>query len=102
MAEITITTDNFEKEVLASDKKVVLDFWASWCEPCMMLSPVLEEVAKEKEDIVVGKVNVDEQPQLAAAFGIQSIPTLMLFQNGKHIDTAVGYRNKEQLLDFIG
>lgn len=102
MAEITITAANFEKEVLKTDKKVVLDFWATWCGPCMMLSPVLEEVAKEREDIIVGKVNVDEEPTLAAQFGIASIPTLMLFQNGRNIDTAIGYRTKEQLLDFIG
>ena len=102
MAEITITAANFEKEVLKADKKVVLDFWATWCGPCMMLSPVLEEVAKEREDIIVGKVNVDEEPTLAAQFGIASIPTLMLFQNGRNIDTTIGYRTKEQLLDFIG
>ncbi len=102
MAEITITAANFEKEVLGADKKVVLDFWATWCGPCMMLAPVLAEVAEERDDIIVGKVNVDEEPALAAQFGIASIPTLMLFQNGKNIDTAIGYRNKDQLLDFIG
>lgn len=102
MAEINITAANFEKEVLQSDKKVVLDFWATWCGPCMMLSPILAEIAEEYEDVVIGKVNVDEEPALAARFGIASIPTLMLFKDGKNIDTAIGYRNKDQVLDFIG
>ena len=102
MAEMIITAENFEKEVLGADKKVVLDFWASWCGPCMMIAPLLEEIANEYDNVIVGKVNVDEQPELALRFGIQSIPTLMLFQNGKNIDTAIGYRTKEQLLDFIG
>ena len=100
--EIKITAANFEKEVLASDNKVVLDFWATWCGPCMMIAPILEEIAAERDDIVVGKVNVDEEPQLAARFGIVSIPTLMLFEGGKQVDTVVGYRNKAQLEDFIG
>ncbi len=102
MAEIIITMENFEKEVLGADKKVVLDFWASWCGPCMMIAPALEEIAKECDNVIIGKVNVDEQPELATRFGIVSIPTLMLFQNGKNIDTAIGYRTKEQILDFIG
>ena len=102
MAEINITAANFEKVVLQSDKKVVLDFWATWCGPCMMLSPILAEIAEEYEDVVIGKVNVDEEPSLAARFGIASIPTLMLFKDGKNIDTAIGYRNKDQVLDFIG
>ncbi len=102
MAEMIITAENFEKEVLGADKKVVLDFWASWCGPCMMIAPSLEEIANEYDNVIVGKVNVDEQPELALRFGIQSIPTLMLFQNGKNIDTAIGYRTKEQILDFIG
>ncbi len=102
MAEITITAQNFEKEVLMANKKVVLDFWATWCGPCMMLAPVLEEIANECDNVVIGKVNVDEEPALAAQFGVASIPTLMLFQNGKNIDTIVGYRTKEQILDFMG
>jgi len=102
MAEINVTAANFEKVVLQSDKKVVLDFWATWCGPCMMLSPILAEIAEEYEDVVIGKVNVDEEPALAARFGIASIPTLMLFKDGKNIDTAIGYRNKDQVLDFIG
>ncbi|MBR5783150.1 MAG: thioredoxin [Clostridia bacterium] len=100
--EIVITAENFEKEVLQSDKKVVLDFWASWCGPCMMLAPVLEEISNERDDIIVGKVNVDEQPELSAQFGIVSIPTLMLFEKGAHKDTSVGYINKAQLEKFIG
>lgn len=100
--EIVITAENFETEVLKNDKKVVLDFWASWCGPCMMLAPVLEEIANERDDIVVGKVNVDEQGELAMQFGIVSIPTLMLFENGKQTDMSVGYKNKDQIEAFIG
>ncbi len=100
--EIVITNENFEKEVLQSDKKVVLDFWASWCGPCMMIAPILEEIANERDDIIIGKVNVDEQGALAAQFGIVSIPTLMLFEGGKQMDMSVGYKTKEQLEAFIG
>ena len=77
MAVVTITTENFAQEVLHSDKPVLLDFWASWCGPCRMLSPVVDEVAEERTDVKVGKVNVDEQPDLAAQFGVMSIPTLL-------------------------
>ena len=79
MAVVTITTENFAQEVLHSDKPVLLDFWASWCGPCRMLSPIVDEVAEERSDIKVGKVNVDEQPDLAAQFGVMSIPTLLIF-----------------------
>ena len=80
MAVVTITKENFEQEVLQSAKPVLLDFWASWCGPCRMLSPVVDEVAEERTDVKVGKVNVDEQPELASAFAVQSIPTLVIIQ----------------------
>ena len=83
MAVVTITKENFEQEVLQSAKPVLLDFWASWCGPCRMLSPVVDEVAEERTDVKVGKVNVDEQPELAGEFGVMSIPTLLVFEQGK-------------------
>ena len=89
MAVITITKENFETEVLKSAQPVLLDFWAAWCGPCRMLSPVVDEVAEERTDVKVGKVNVDEQPELAAEFGVMSIPTLLLFENGKLVRQAV-------------
>ena len=102
MAEITITKDNFEEEVLKSAQPVLVDFWASWCGPCKMLSPVISELADEYEGKVkVGKVNVDEQPELAAAFHVASIPTVVLFKDGEIADTSVGYRPKQQLEEMI-
>ena len=99
--EITITKDNFKEEVIGSKKPVLVDFWATWCGPCRMQAPVLEELAAERGDIVIGKVNVDEEPELANAFQIDSIPTLVLFQGGKAVRAAVGYRTKEQLIGMI-
>ncbi len=98
MAEITITKENFKSEVLESTVPVIVDFWASWCGPCQMIAPSIEEIAKEHSDKVkVGKVNVDDEQELAIEFGIASIPTILLFENGQVVKKSVGYRTKEQL-----
>ena len=102
MAVVTITKENFEQEVLQSTKPVLLDFWASWCGPCRMLSPVVDEVAEERTDVKVGKVNVDEQPELAGEFGVMSIPTLLVFEQGKLVRQAVGARPKASVLALLG
>ena len=102
MAVITITKENFEAEVLKSAQPVLLDFWAAWCGPCRMLSPIVDEVAEERTDVKVGKVNVDEQPDLAAEFGVMSIPTLLLFENGKLVRQDVGARPKSGVLELLG
>ena len=98
MAEIQLTDQNFEQEVLHADMPVLVDFWASWCGPCQMLAPVIAEIAEEYAGKVkVGKVNVDEQPNLANRYGIASIPTVMLFKNGEVVNTSLGYRPKNDL-----
>ena len=102
MAVVTITKENFEQEVLQSAKPVLLDFWDSWCGPCRMLSPVVDEVAEERTDVKVGKVNVDEQPELAGQFGVMSIPTLLVFEQGKLVRQAVGARPKASVLELLG
>lgn len=102
MAVITITKENFAQEVLQSEKPVLLDFWASWCGHCRMLSPIVDEVAEERGDVKVGKVNVDEQPELAGEFGVMSIPTLLVFEQGKLVRQAVGARPKASVLDLLG
>lgn len=102
MAEIIITEQNFEQEVLQSDKPVLVDFWATWCGPCRMLAPTIELLAEEMEGIAkVGKVNVDEQPGLAARFGISSIPTLIVFEDGKVKNTSVGVIPKSMIEDML-
>ena len=102
MAVVTITNENFEQEVLQSTKPVLLDFWASWCGPCRMLSPIVDEVAEERTDVKVGKVNVDEQPELAGEFGVMSIPTLLVFEQGKLVRQTVGARPKAGVLELLG
>lgn len=101
MSAININKTNFQNEVINSEKPVLLDFWASWCGPCRMVSPVVDEIASERGDIKVGKVNVDEQPELAGQFGIMSIPTLVVMKNGKVINQAVGVRPKAQILAML-
>ena len=101
MSVVTITKENFQKEVVESEKRVLLDFWASWCGPCRMLSPVVDEVAEERTDVKVGKVNVDEQPELASRFGVVSIPTLVVMKNGKIVDQAIGARPKNAILGML-
>ena len=102
MAEITLTKDNFEKQVLRADRPVLVDFWATWCGPCRMLAPIVAEIAEERDDVTVGKVNVDDESELAARYGVSSIPTVILFKNGKVSATSVGYRSKAQLLAALG
>lgn len=101
MAELTITSANFEEIVLKSDKPVLLDFWATWCGPCQMIAPTIHEISEERTDIVVGKVNVDEEMQLAMQFGISSIPTLLVFKEGKLVNQAVGLLPKASVLKLI-
>lgn len=98
---INITKENFESEVLKSDKKVLLDFWATWCGPCMMLSPTVDEVANEVSNVKFGKVNVDEQGELAQQFGISSIPTLVVVQDGKVVKQSVGLIPKSAILELL-
>ena len=101
MSTITITSQNFEQEVLRADRPVLLDFWASWCAPCRMVGPILEEIAAERPDVKVGKINVDEQPELAAQFQVMSIPTLLVIKNGKIVNQSVGARPKNQILELL-
>ena len=101
MALIHITAANFQQEVLNSTKPVLLDFWATWCGPCKMLTPVLEQIAAEHPEYVIGKVDVDQDPELASQFGVQSIPKLVLLKNGQPVNEAVGFRPKEKVLELL-
>lgn len=101
MKAININRENFRQEVLESEKKVLLDFWAPWCGPCRMVVPMVEQIAEERPDIVVGKINVDENPDLAAEFGIVSIPTLVVMEGGRIVNQAIGARTKQGILDLL-
>ncbi|MEF2550738.1 thioredoxin [Aurantimonas sp. A2-1-M11] len=101
MATTKIDTSNFKSDVLESDKPVVVDFWAEWCGPCKMIAPSLEEISNEMDNVRIAKVNIDENPDIAAQFGVRSIPTLMMFKNGEHADTMVGAQSKSKLVDWI-
>ena len=101
MSAININKSNFADEVVRSDRPVLLDFWAPWCGPCRMVGPVLEEIARERGDIKVGKVNVDEQPELAGQFGVMSIPTLVVLKDGRVTAQATGARPKSQILGLL-
>jgi len=101
MATVTITKDNFEETVGKSEKPILVDFWAEWCGPCRMVGPVLEEISQEKETVVIGKLNVDEEQELAQEFGVMSIPTMILFKEGKAVSQIIGAQPKEALEEFI-
>ena len=101
MSVINVTKESFQTEVLNSDKPVLLDFWATWCGPCRMVGPILEEIAAERSDIKVCKVNVDEQPDLASQFRVMSIPTLMVVKNGQVVNQSVGAKPKNQILSML-
>lgn len=101
MAVLAITKQNFNTEVVQSEKPVLLDFWAEWCGPCRMVSPIVDEIAEETNNIKVGKINVDDEPELAQKFGIMSIPTLILMKNGTEVKRLIGARSKSELLSWI-
>lgn len=102
MAILHITKDNYEELVLKAEKPVLLDFWATWCGPCRMVAPIVEQIAEEFDDVLVGKIDVDTEMELAASFGIVSIPTLIVMKDGKVANTAVGYRPKADILKLLG
>ena len=101
MSAVNINKNNFQEEVMESGKPVLLDFWAPWCGPCRRVVPIVEEIAEERSDIKVGKINVDEQPELASRFGVMSIPTLMVIQDGKILKQALGARPKQAILAML-
>lgn len=101
MSVLHITKENFENEVLKSDRPVLLDFWAGWCGPCRMVSPIIDEIAEETTDKKVCKINVDEQPELAQAFGVMSIPTLVVMKDGEVVGQSVGVKSKEAILQML-
>lgn len=101
MAVVNLNMDNFSKEVLENEGITVIDFWASWCMPCKMLSPIVDEVAEEMQDVTIGKVNIDEQQELAMQFGIMSIPTLVVLQDGKEVKRSAGFISKQAMKDML-
>lgn len=101
MSTLKINKENFEEEVLKSDKPVLLDFWATWCGPCKMVSPIIDEITRENTNIKVVKINVDEQPELAGAFGVMSIPTLAVMKDGKIIKSLIGAKPKSAILKML-
>ena len=101
MSVVTITKDNFEAEVLKSEKPVLVDFCAAWCGPCKMLSPIVDQVAEEVDDVKIGKINIDEEMELASQFGVMTIPTLVLFKGGEEVNRSVGVIPKDKILDII-
>ena len=101
MSALTITKENFELEVMKSDKPVLLDFWAAWCGPCKMVSPIVDEIAGEVTNVKVGKINIDEQPELASAFNVMSIPTLAVVKDGKVVQSAVGAKPKAAIMQML-
>ena len=101
MSALQITKDNFQSEIMNSDKPVLLDFWASWCGPCRMVLPIIEQIAGERDDIKVAKINVDEEPDLARQYGIMTIPTLMVIKDGQVVKQSAGAKSKAQILDIL-
>lgn len=101
MSVINITRNNFQNEIINSDKSVLLDFWAPWCGPCRMVGPILEEIAGERSDIKIGKINVDEQPELASQFRVMSIPTLIVIKDGKIVNQSMGAKPKNAILAML-
>lgn len=101
MPVLTLTQENFDAEVMQSEKTVLVDFWASWCGPCRMVSPIVDEIAEEMDSIKVGKVNVDDQPELAGRFGVMSIPTLMVVKHGEIVSQSAGARPKDAILELL-